>query len=112
MDSQNIDRAIENLSDDEYKRLIDRAISHWWFRFNRWPIVVSFAAAVLACMFAFRWLAGSFWPGSYLAMGLAVVAWFVVMLYGMNRLLSLEFSQWRVACAVRREFMRSRRCAP
>ena len=112
MDNQAIDRAIEQLPDEEYERLFDRATSHWWFRFSRWPIVIGYAAAVFACMFAFRWIARSFWPGSYLAMGIAVAAWIFVMIYGMNRLLSLEFSQWHVTRAVRHEFRRGRHRAP
>lgn len=112
MDKRNIDRAIDDLSDEAYERLSGHAVSSWRFRIMRWPILIGFIAAAFACFFILRWFAKSFWPGSYVAMAIAAAIWIALFFYSMNRLLSLEFSHWLVTRAIRREFQRGGSGAP
>ena len=104
---RDIDRAIEDLSDDAYEALGEQALSSWHVKAVRWLSIVCFFAAVFAYLFALHWIIRAFWPGSYIAAGIATACWILAFWYGMRALLSLRFSNWLVDRAMRREFKRN-----
>jgi hypothetical protein len=112
MAADDIRSAIEALREEEYERLLDKAVARAEFRYQKWAILLGFAVVASATIFALRWVVFHCWPGSYLASGLALAIWVALVLLTIRLMLSLDFSMWLVNRAVRREFKRGGWSAP
>jgi hypothetical protein len=104
MSPEEIDRAIDALSDQEIYDLYDAAGRRWSFRVQNWALPIAIFGIMVALILALRVFIRSYWPGSFVAGMLGAIIWCGVLMGLLRSILSMRFAVWRTQRAARREY--------